>query len=86
VSDTFLERGEIVSTRGRDPEESQRFNARPGDLTWGKPVIVLINGDSASASEIVAGALHHAGARRICHLMLHAGCTTSPASYYRGAN
>ena len=56
VSDTFLERGEIVSTRGRDPEETQRFNARPGDLTKGKPVIVLINGGSASASEIVAGA------------------------------
>ena len=57
VSDSFLERGEIVSTRGRDPEETQRFNARPGDLTKGKPVIVLINGGSASASEIVAGAL-----------------------------
>ncbi|HEX5844971.1 MAG TPA: S41 family peptidase, partial [Rhodoplanes sp.] len=57
VSDTFLDRGEIVSTRGRDPEETQRFNARPGDLTKGKPVIVLINGGSASASEIVAGAL-----------------------------
>jgi carboxyl-terminal processing protease len=57
VSDAFLERGEIVSTRGRDPEETQRFNARPGDLTKGKPVIVLINGGSASASEIVAGAL-----------------------------
>jgi carboxyl-terminal processing protease len=57
VSDTFLERGEIVSTRGRDPEETQRFNARPGDLTKGKPVIVLINGGAASASEIVAGAL-----------------------------
>ena len=57
VSDAFLDRGEIVSTRGRDPEETQRFNARPGDLTKGKPVIVLINGGSASASEIVAGAL-----------------------------
>jgi carboxyl-terminal processing protease len=61
VSDAFMEKGEIVSTRSRNADDTLRFNARPGDLANGRPMVVLINGGSASASEIVAGALQDHG-------------------------
>jgi carboxyl-terminal processing protease len=83
IADAFLDRGEIMTTRGRDPEELQRFRARPGDVTKGKPIAILINGETSSGAEMVAAALqdHHrailigtrSGGRGIIHTVIPLG-------------